>query len=417
MSHTTWPLVSIGTLLDVKHGYAFKSEHFSTRGDYVLLTPGSFLASGGLQLRGDREKYYTGPVPRDYLLSKGDMLIAMTDLTQASPILGSTLIVPESERFLHNQRLGKVVNVRTDHVEQNFLYWFFNSTPFRDAVKASATGATVKHTAPERIKAVSIRLPSIEEQRRISDCLGAYDDLIENNLRRIRILEDMARAIYREWFVHFRFPGHEGVAMVESTDGLIPAGWRVMPLGRIAIEARRNVDKGPLETAQPVVGLEHIPRRSLALDAWDIASEIGSNKLAFRQGEVLFGKIRPYFHKVSIAPFDGLCSADTIVLAPAAPELYGLLVLTVSSDEFVAHATATSNGAKMPRASWAVLSEWPLALPSRALCRTFTELVAPMFSMQQALVLQNVNLRTTRDLLLPRLMSGQLTLTEAEAAV
>jgi type I restriction enzyme S subunit len=259
------------------------------------------------------------------------------------------------------------------------------------------------------------RLPALADQRRIAGILSAYDDLIENNLRRIRILEEMARALYREWFVEFRFPGHERASWVRSAKGDIPAGWDVTTLGEIAEEMRRNVSKGALDEPRPYVGLEHIPRRALALDAWDTVSELGSNKLEFRKDEVLFGKIRPYFHKVSVAPFDGLCSADTIVIRARRPEHHALVVACVSSDEFVAHATATSNGSKMPRANWHVLKDYDVVAPAGESAQRFSRLLSDAISEQQTLVFQAQNLRRTRDLLLPRLLSGQVALNDTAA--
>jgi hypothetical protein len=253
-----------------------------------------------------------------------------------------------------------------------------------------------------------IPVPPLPVQRRIAGILAAYDELIANSQRRITILESMARALYLEWFVHFRFPGHENHPSVASPLGGIPKGWEVKALGDIAEEVRRNVPKGQLQEATPYVGLEHIPRRSLTLDAWDTVSELGSNKLEFRKGEVLFGKIRPYFHKVSVAPFDGVCSADTIVIRARRPEHYAFVVAQVSSDAFVAEASATANGAKMPRANWDVLRKWPVVLPSGATADAFSALFGHLIGQQQALVFQVKTLRRTRDLLLPRLLSGQI---------
>ena len=150
------------------------------------------------------------------------------------------------------------------------------------------------------IHTIPVRWPPLSVQRRIAGILSAYDELIENNQRRIKILEEMARSLYREWFVHFRFPGHDKVKMVPSPLGPIPRGWEVKKLAEISEDMRRNVPKGELDGVKPYVGLEHIPRRSLTLDAWEMATDLGSNKLEFKKGEVLFGKIRPYFHKVSV---------------------------------------------------------------------------------------------------------------------
>ena len=296
-------------------------------------------------------------------------------------------------------------------VEPLFASYFFQTTEHQSwMMNQCSHGATMSSLNQEILERIEIPNPPIEVQRRIAAILSAYDELIENNQRRIRILEDMARSLYREWFVHFRYPGHESVPLVDSPLGQIPQGWEVRKLGDIAEDMRRNIPKGQLDEPQPYVGLEHIPRRSLALDSWETASELGSNKLAFKKGEILFGKIRPYFHKVSIAPFDGLCSADTIVIRARQSEHYSIVVGCVSSDEFVAHATATSNGSKMPRANWSVLEEYPVAIPTLAVARQFSAVVEPAIQQMQTLIFQTTNLRRTRDLLLPRLLSGQVAL-------
>ena len=280
-------------------------------------------------------------------------------------------------------------------------------------MQSASRGTTQDNLSLDKLHTFDFLVPPLPIQSRIASILSAYDDLIENCQRRIKILETMTRALYREWFVEFRFPGHENHARVSSPLGEIPEGWEVKQLGELAEEMRRNVPKGELKQPQPYVGLEHIPRRSLALDAWETTTELGSNKLEFKKGEILFGKIRPYFHKVSVAPFDGLCSADTIVIRARRPEHYSLVVACVSSDAFVAHASATANGAKMPRANWNVLRKYQIVVPNGGVADEFSALVANAVASQQALVLQVQNLRRTRDLLLPRLLSGNI---ELEAA-
>ena len=222
-----WESVHLGKFFTIKHGWAFKGKYFAEEGKYILLTPGNFNPDGGIKLKGNKEKYYVGDFPDEFLLKHGDLLVVMTDLTQDAPILGSPAFVMEDGKFLHNQRLGKIQELDESKVIFPFLYYLFNSSNVRNQIKASATGATVKHTAPERIYDVEVSLPPIAIQCKIAAVLGNYDDLIENNTRRIKILEEMAATIYREWFVEFRFPGHENVKMVESELGLIPQGWEV----------------------------------------------------------------------------------------------------------------------------------------------------------------------------------------------
>ncbi|HCI12444.1 MAG TPA: restriction endonuclease subunit S [Gallionellaceae bacterium] len=338
---------------------------------------------------------------------KGDLLLTSVGT------LGSPYVVKPGERFYFKD--GNLTWFRYfQELDSKFLYYWLVSPQGKAELQKCTIGSSQSAFTIVLLKGVEIELPPLPIQQRIAGILSSYDELIENNQRRIRILEDMARSLYREWFVHFRYPGHESVPLVESPLGQIPQGWEVKKLGDIAEDMRRNIQKGKLDEPQPYVGLEHIPRRSLALDSWETASELGSNKLAFKKGEVLFGKIRPYFHKVSIAPFDGLCSADTIVIRARQPEHYAIVGGCVSSDEFVAHATATSNGSKMPRANWSVLEEYPVAIPTLAVASQFSAVVRPAIQQMQTLIFQTANLRRTRDLLLPRLLSGDVSLKERQ---
>lgn len=332
---------------------------------------------------------------------QGDLLLTSVGT------LGSVYIVKAGDRFYFKD--GNLTWFRHfKEMDSQFLHYWLGSPQGKAELQKCTIGSSQSAFTIVLLKSMEIELPPLPIQQSIAATLSAYDELIENNQRRIRILESMARNIYREWFVHFRFPGHENQALVASPLGEIPHGWDVKKLGEIAEETRRNVPKGKLQEPQPYVGLEHIPRRSLALDAWDTATELGSNKLKFKKGEVLFSKIRPYFHKVSIAPFDGLCSADTIIIRSRRAEHYASIVACVSSDDFVAHASATANGAKMPRANWQVLRNYLVAIPGGEVADRFSELIAGIISQQQALVFQIQNLRRTRDLLLPRMLSGQI---------
>src|SRR3990172_6509282 len=176
-----WPSVSLGEYFRIKHGFAFKGQFFSKEGPFIVLTPGNFNPDGGLKLRGESEKFYIGEFPEDFLLRRGDFLIVMTDLTQNAPILGAPAFVPDDGRFLHNQRLGKIVHLDDMRLDPRFLYYLLNSRGVRSQIKGSATGATVRHTAPDRIYAVRVHLPPPPTQRKIAAILSAYDDLIENN--------------------------------------------------------------------------------------------------------------------------------------------------------------------------------------------------------------------------------------------
>ncbi len=407
----SWERVRLGDLVKTQKGYAFKSGWYCDAGRPIVkvssFTDNSIDPCGLVCIPESTATDYLR-----YELRAGDVVVQTVGSWPTNPasVVGKCVRIPaEATGALLNQNAVKLTPA--EHFDRAFLFYLLRSESFKTYIIGTAQGAASQAAVTlDAIRGYEFALPPMPVQRHLAGILSAYDELIENSQRRIRILEAMARALYREWFVQFRFPGHENHPRVPSPLGEIPEGWEVKPLGEIAEVMRRNVPKGELDRQRPYVGLEHIPRRSLALDAWETVGEIGSNKLEFKKGEVLFGKIRPYFHKVSVAPFDGLCSADTIVIRARGAEHYAAVVACVSSDAFVAEASATANGAKMPRANWDVLEKYQVVIPDGKVAEKFAVLFVDIVTQQQALISQIENLRRTRDLLLPRLLSGQLEL-------
>ena len=167
-----WIEKKLGDICSIKHGFAFKGEFFTNdESKYILLTPGSFHESGGYREQGERTKYYVGEMPDGYILNSGDFLFAMTE--QAVGLLGSSLIVPESDRFLHNQRLGLVQIVAGVAWHNDFFFHQFNTKNFRSAVQSSASGVKVRHTSPNKLGAISVFFPpTIAEQKAVADTLN-----------------------------------------------------------------------------------------------------------------------------------------------------------------------------------------------------------------------------------------------------
>jgi type I restriction enzyme, S subunit len=186
-------MMKLDDLIDIKHGYAFESVFFSREGDFVLLTPGNFKESGGFQFLGKKQKYYVGYIPEDFILKKGDMLVAMKE--QSPGLLGCPIIVPEGNFFLHNQRLGLVKNKRPDILFFDYLYHYFNINEFRNYVAKTSSGTKVKHTSPSRICEVFIPLPPIDEQKKIAEILGTWDEAIGTIEQLIIAKKDLKKAL------------------------------------------------------------------------------------------------------------------------------------------------------------------------------------------------------------------------------
>ncbi|EEF79357.1 restriction endonuclease subunit S [Methylophaga thiooxydans] len=196
---------SLGNICSFKHGFAFKSEYFVDDSALVLLTPGNFYEEGGYRDRGHKQKYYDGPFPQEFLLSKGDLLVAMTE--QAEGLLGSPALIPEDEVFLHNQRLG-LVDIKSEYsesVDLEFLYHLFNTKYFRAKVQETASGLKVRHTSPKKMEAIKVSIPtSLNQQKTIAKSLFNLKEKC-NQLESIYLLkqaelEDLKNSLLQKAF-------------------------------------------------------------------------------------------------------------------------------------------------------------------------------------------------------------------------
>ncbi len=197
-------------------------------------------------------------------------------------------------------------------------------------------------------------------------------------------------------------------AFQDSELGHIPKGWTTGKLGDIGTNSRRGVQPSEIAPNTPYIALEHMPRRCIALGDWEESADIASGKSAFKKGEILFGKLRPYFHKVGVAPFDGVCSTDILVLAPKSPEWFGFLLGHASSDALIQFTDLASTGTKMPRTNWSDINSFKVAVPPKPIAAAFTKLVQPKLDCIHANLHQSRTLATLRDTLLPKLLGGEL---------
>lgn len=271
-------------------------------------------------------------------------------------------------------------------------------------------------------------LPTISIQRSIAAVLSALDDKIELNRRMNETLEASARALFQDWFVDFGptrakaegrpawltpdlwsfFPDYLG-------DDGVPEGWALGALGDIGRSVNLKVEPSAIDPDTPYIGLEHMPRRSIALADWEGAGKVTSAKSGFKAGQILFGKLRPYFHKAGLAPIDGICSTDIVVMEAKHLRDAGFLLTCVSSDDFVAFTDQGSTGTKMPRTSWSMMSRYPIATPAPTVAERYQAIAGPMLEQITANIHESRTLAATRDALLPKLMSGELRVRNAEA--
>ncbi|HZM05678.1 MAG TPA: restriction endonuclease subunit S [Candidatus Saccharimonadales bacterium] len=203
-----WNASPLKGRIGIAHGFPFASEHFAGQGSHRLTTPGHFYEAGGFRDIGEKQKYYDGPVPADYVLQPGDLIVAMTE--QADGLLGSAAVIPKEHGYLHNQRLGRVKSLSSE-IELGFLFYVFNSPSYRAKVRETAAGTKVKHTSPGKLLEICVQLPPPSEQRAIAVGLSDVDALLGALDQLIAKKRDLKLAAMQQLLTgQTRLPGFHG---------------------------------------------------------------------------------------------------------------------------------------------------------------------------------------------------------------
>lgn len=337
-------------------------------------------------------------------------------IVRAEPRVGDLLFSREGTYFGHAAEvpigvrvcLGqRMVLIRPNpcEVDSTFLRFWINS-PFMAAYVAGyRDGSVAERLNLPTIRALPVGMPPLAVQGAIARVLGALDDKIELNRRINATLEAMARALFKSWFVEF-----------DAGSDALPDGWREGSISDVATSRRDTVHPKEVRRGSAYVGLEHMPRGRIFLEELGAPDKLESLKARFDEGEILFGKLRPYFKKVALAPCSGICSTDILVLKPK-PAARAFTLLLAASEAFIDHAVALSDGTKMPRTSWEQITRYPVAIPPTKVLLAFEEACRPLMARAESLRHESDTLARLRDTLLPRLLSGELSVADAEAAL
>ena len=297
-------------------------------------------------------------------------------------------------------------------------YVFYALLQTRPSLTAKAQGAAQQNLNQGLIKEFEIPAPSLKVQKRIATILSTYDDLIENNLRRIKILEEMAQNLYREWFVKFRFPGHEQVRMVDSTLGKVPVGWEVMSVSEaVNLNPKLNIEKDKEKFFVPMSGLS-----TDSMVITEFKYRTGNNGAKFQNGDTLFARITPSTEHGKTSFVQCLTSDDEvafgsteyIVMRSKNLNPYAVYFLARELD-FREHAIRSMTGASgRQRVQVSCFDYFFVATSTQDVLDKFEQAVTPNFRLIQNLWDKNRALHQTRDLLLPKLISGELDVSELD---
>ena len=332
---------------------------------------------------------------------KNDILLNITGDSVAR-----TCIVPDDVLPARVNQHVAIVRVDGKIISSNYLSYYLASPKMQAHMLSLAVGKGASRNAmtKQMIENFEVPCPPIEVQHRIATILSRYDSLIENYQKQIKLLEEAAQRLYKEWFVELRFPGYENTKMV---DGL-PEGWEKGVLEDIAFESGKKVDKRVRDNYKYYLPIDCLPKQSLTyLSPADI-SLAESSLVSFAKGDILFGAMRPYFHKVCFAQSSGLTRSTCFVLNAKDSDYQGFLLMLLFDEGTIKHATSISVGTTMPYTRWKEFKSMKILIPNKELAITFGDRIEIVKYRLMRLASQIRLLTEARDRLLPRLMGGEM---------
>lgn len=414
MMRITWPNQRLGEIAEFRNGVNYNRDSF---GEGVKVV-------GVKDFQDYTKPRYTeleqinpnGVVTERNILRDGDIVFVRSNGNR--DLIGRSLFIESPPEEVTHSAFTIRLRFTSREAHPKFYAYLFRSPLIRRGLTAYGGGTNISNLNQDILGALEVPLPPLPIQRRIADILSAYDELIEKNQRRIKILEEMARSLYREWFVNFRYPEHEKVPLVDSPLGPIPKGWGVKKLNGVA-----DVNKAQINARNAPEELNYIdissvsPGRIEAIRTYAFADAPGRARRTIQHGDVLWSCVRPNrrSHAQVMHPAANTIASTGFAVLTAREIPFTYLYLATTTDDFVGYLANNATGAAYPAVTATTFEKADVRVPSASLQKKFGDATIPMAEEMHTLQRQIRNLRQTRDLLLPRLLSGQIILNEGRA--
>ncbi|MBQ4537462.1 MAG: restriction endonuclease subunit S [Lachnospiraceae bacterium] len=393
-------MATLGNYIKIKHGYAFKGDYISTEDNgIVLVTPGNFNIGGGFKEQ--KCKFFTSDYPQEYVLKEDDLIVTMTDLSKAVDTLGYSALVPESEEriYLHNQRIG-LVQILNDNIDKHFLYWFMRTPSYQKRIAATSTGSTVHHTSPDRIGEVEIDIPELEVQKRIANCMDVIDQKIRINEEINRNLQEQAHQIFKREFLEL---------------DEVPNGWKEGSLVDIA-DYLNGLAMQKFRPKDDEIGLPVLKIKELRQGACDTSSEQCSptikKEYIIHDGDVIFSWSGSLLVDFWCGGDCGLNQHLFKVTSFKYDKWFYYAWTMHHLERFIA--VAADKATTMGHIKREELSKAEVLIPNKADYERIGALLEPIYNMIINNRIENRKLASIRDELLPKLMSGEIDVTELD---
>ena len=295
-------------------------------------------------------------------------------------------------------------NLIIDDKVADYEYVYYNLCTLYNKLVSLKNGGAQPNLNAKIIKGIEIKLPPLSTQHRISTILSRYDSLIENYQKQIKLLEESAQRLYKEWFVDLRFPGYENTPVVDG----VPEGWEKNRLENLVFDSGKRISKRNRYSYDCYIPIDCLPKKQITYININSVEQAESSLIAFSPGDIIFGAMRPYFHKVCIARHYGITRTTCFVLRAKESEYDAFASMLLFNEETVKYASSISVGTTMPYARWNDFKNMAILVPTIEIARKFNNVVLKNLSSIGRLANQLSLLTEARDRLLPKLMSGEI---------
>jgi type I restriction enzyme, S subunit len=328
--------------------------------------------------------------------------------------MGEPYLVKKTDRFGIS---SSVAFLRPDlnKVDPLFLFYWLKSDELQGAIYSIKGGVAQGYISLDMIRRLPFRCFGLKLQKKMASILENYDKLIENCKLRVSILENISQNLYNEWFINFKFPEHEKTKFVESPNGLIPESWSLGTLDHFSdiIKEKYRDDCSEL----PLLDLKKMSPKTLLVGKMGTPNELSTSRIIFNESDILFSSIRPYLHKVALAPCKGVTNTSIFVIR-SKKSIYNALMATILfSENTINWAVQYSTGLKMPVIKWNLLSKMPVIIPDNITLQRFDEIVRPMMETIKLESKRIQCLKDTRDIMLRKLITNKLEVSELDIVV
>lgn len=383
--------VPLGDIIEIKHGAAFKGKYFSKDPtNNILVTPGNFNVGGGF--KNSKLKYYDGPIDEDYILKENDIIVTMTDLSKKGDTLGYTARVPNEGalKYLHNQRIG-LIKLKSDLLDEDYIYWLMRSPEYQNYVVTTASGSTVRHTAPKTIYNFQVNVPEKNTQKFAGSVLNSIEQKIGLNLKINTTLEQIGKSLFRHYFI---------------TDSQSDE-WDTKSLDKIANFLNGlAMQKFPTDDGATLPVIKIREMSSGITDATDIANANIPDQYVVHDGDILFS----WSGTLIVKPWCGGKGALNQHLFKVTSEVYPKWFYYYWTKHHLQSfiETAAGKATTMGHIQRRHLTEAAVRVPPRNKLEEIGQILEPILSKQINNELETRKLTQLRDSLLPRLISGKI---------